>query len=407
MSKTIWIVNQYASTPEYGFAGRHYYLGKELAKLGYTVYLIASANHHLLRKRPQVNAEFLLEEIGPGFTTVWCSMPSYKEAHSKIRVLGWLFFSWKIRNLLKFIPEKPDVVICSSPSLLSFIGAKYIAQKTKSRLIFEVRDIWPLTLIDIGGYKKNNPFIKMLQWVEEKAYKESDKIVSNLENAIEHIEKFGVSSTKFTWVPNGFSLEEACRAHPLNESLLSQIPGNKFVIGYTGTIGVANALDILIYAADILRDYDDIIFVLIGDGKEKKSLKCLVQAKRLNNVLFLDSIPKVEVYSALYNFDVCYIGWLDDNLYDFGIGANKIPEYLFASKPIIHSYSGACDPVLETSSGLTVPAGSADELANAILTLYNTPVSEREKMGLNGRKAAIEKYEYSQLAKEYSHVLFD
>lgn len=407
MSKNIWIINQYASTPDYGFAGRHYYLGKEFSKTGYTVYLVASANHHLLRNKPKISQDFLFEKVSDGFSIVWCKMPEYKEAHSKKRALGWFLFSWKIRKLVHVIPEKPDVVICSSPSLLSFLGAKKIADTFKSRLVFEVRDIWPLTLIDIGGYKKSNPFIKALQWIEKKAYRDSDHVVSNLKNAIKHMNKYGLSDGKFSWIPNGFSFDESKKNYPLNNETLSQIPADKFVVGYTGTVGVANALDTLIDAAEILNWQGDINFVIIGDGKEKKYLESLVKSRKLSNVLLLDSIPKIEIQSALHEFDVCYIGWLNDELYDFGIGANKIPEYFYSSKPIIHAYSGACDPVKEVGAGVTVPAGDPSSLALAILDLYQMPSSERKKMGINGHKAAVEQYEYSMLAKRYVHVLFD
>ncbi|MBP0050158.1 glycosyltransferase family 4 protein [Marinobacterium sp. AK62] len=407
MSKTVWIINQYASTPDYGYAGRHYYLGQELAKLGYKVYLVASANHHLLRVKPELNSNFNIHKLSDGFNMVWCAMPEYKEAHNKKRVLGWFFFSWRICNLIKIIPDSPDVLVCSSPSLISFLGAQYISRNFRSKLVFEVRDIWPLTLIDIGGYSKNNPFIRVMQWVEDFAYRKSDHVISNLKNAAEHMKNHGLEPSKFTWIPNGFSLREAQKNAPLNIEALSQLPREKFIVGYTGTIGVANALDILIDAADILKGFDDIRFVLVGEGKEKKSLEEYALAKKINNVVFLKSIPKLEIQSILSEFDACYIGWLNDDLYKFGIGANKIPEYLFSSKPIVHAYSGACDPISENKSGITVPAGDASNLASAILKLYKMPVSEREEMGARGRKAALEQYEYGMLARNYARILFD
>lgn len=407
MSKTVWIINQYASTPEYGYAGRHYYLGQELAKLGYKVYLISSAKHHLLRKQPEASSDFKFEQVSDGFSMVWCDMPSYREAHSKKRVLGWLLFPWRIRKLASLIPDAPDVVLCSSPSLLSFLGAKHLAKRFRAKLVFEVRDIWPLTLMDIGGYSPKHPFIRLLQWVEDKAYRESDQVVSNLKNALEHMACRGLKREKFTWVPNGFSLDEVNQNSPLNEGALSQLPQGKFIIGYTGTLGVANALDTLIDAAEKLQHHSDIVFVLVGDGKEKSNLEASVKSKKLLNVIFVDSIPKVEIQAMLSHFDACYIGWRNDGIYRFGIGANKIPEYLFSGKPIIHGYSGACDPISEANAGLKIPAEHSDQLADAVLKLYQMSVEEREAMGTNGRKAALEQYEYEQLAEKLEQVLFD
>ena len=92
MSKAVWIINQYASTPATALGGRHYYMAQEMAKKGYVVYIIGSASHHLLREKPAFNSAFKLEEV-EGFRFVWVKMPSYGNAHSKKRVLNWVLFS--------------------------------------------------------------------------------------------------------------------------------------------------------------------------------------------------------------------------------------------------------------------------------------------------------------------------
>jgi len=408
MSKTVWIVNQYASTPDYGYAGRHYYLGNELAKLGYNVYLIASGSHHLLREYPVVESSFEYDQVAERFTMVWCKLPQYGQAHSKGRILGWFLFPWRIRKLARLIPQSPDVVLCSSPSLLSFLGAKRLARHFKARLVFEVRDIWPLTLMDIGGYSPKHPFIRLLQWVEDKAYRDSDRVVSNLKNAVEHMASRGMDRGKFTWVPNGFCAEEVGLNTPLNDRAKKQLPEDKFVVGYTGTLGVANALDTLIEAAAKVKDNPDIAFVLVGDGKEKPAMEKLVAEKGLHNVWFVDPIPKVEIQAMLSHFDVCYIGLSKDPLFRFGVSPNKLFDYLYAGKPIIYGIeSGSYKPVEEANAGIQIPAEDDQQLADAVLTLYRMNPEERSRMGANGRKAAEEQYEYSQLAEKLAEVLFD
>lgn len=408
MSRTVWIVNQYASTPDYGFAGRHYYLGRELAKLGYNVYLITSAAHHLHREKPTIASKFQIEEQIEGFKIVWAKMPNYGQAHSKGRILGWFLFSWRLRSLTKFIPDAPDVLVCSSPSLLSFLGAKTLARRVGARLVFEVRDIWPMTLIDVGGYSPRHPFIRLLQWVEDKAYRDSDRVVSNLKNSVEHMVHRGMKSEKFAWVPNGFSMDEVSLKAPLNARALDQLPRNKFVVGYTGTLGVANSLYTLVDAAERLIDYRDIAFVLVGDGKEKAGLKKLVAGKGLDNVLFVDPIPKVEIQAMLAQFDGCYLGLSKDPLFSFGVSPNKLFDYLYSGKPIIYGIeSGEYKPVEDAAAGIQIAAEDDKQLADAVLKLYHMPPEERAAMGANGRKAALEQYEYGQLAEKLAAVLFD
>lgn len=404
MKKTIWIINEYASTPHTGMGGRHFYLAKELAKQGCKVYLIASSPHHLLRQPPSFDGGYKFENTGD-FTFVWVKVGGYSEAHSLKRVINWFRFPLSIQKLRKILPSKPDAILASSPSPFVFLGAHRLARKTQARLVFEVRDIWPLTLIELGGHSKNHPFIRMMQWVEDFAYKKADAVTSNLYHAKEHMVSRGLEPGKFTWIPNGFSIDEVNNNEPIPHEVKQLLPKNKFIIGYTGTIGVANALHVLIEAAEIVRNQSTISFVIVGDGKEKQNLMNSVLKKGLMNVMFLDPIPKVQVQSMLQNFDACYIGWLDESIYRFGIGANKIPEYLVSGKPTIHSFSGPSDPFKKAGAGLTVRAEDPHALADAIIKISEMASTERLAYGENGKKEALNQYEYGPIATRLKKVL--
>lgn len=405
--KTIWIINQYASTPETGMGGRHYYLADELGKLGYKVYVIAAGFTHLLRSKIEIKDNFLFEERDH-FTFIWVGMPEYKEAHSKQRILNWFIFPWRIQKLSKLIPNKPDVILCSSPSPIAFLGAEKLAKKFNAKLVFEVRDIWPLTLIELGGYSPKHPFIRLMQWVEDRAYKKSNVVISNLKNSVKHMVNRGMNANKFYWIPNAVSLAEISKNIPLNFESKMALPKEKFIIGYTGTLGVANALDIFIEASSLLQKYeDDIAFVLVGTGKEKDNLQQKSLSLKLTNIYFLESIPKEEIQSMLAEFDACYIGWKHNSLYRFGIGANKIPEYLYSGKPILHSYSGSCDPITELNVGITIEAENSQALAQAILEIYNLTNEEKKAISKRAKQAIIDQYDYSLLAKKLASVLFN
>lgn len=392
----IWIINQYASTPQTGMGGRHYYLAKELAIQGHKVHLIAAGFTHLLRQPPKLVQEYTVEPIEKDFNFVWIDMPKYSNAHDKKRILNWFLFAWKLLKLPKMIADKPDVILCSSPSLVSFLGAQKLSKKLKTKLAFEVRDIWPLTLIELGGYSHKHPFIKLLQWIEDRAYHNADIVLSNLPNAVEHMVSRGMNRDKFTWVPNGFDLDELQNAQPLNKEAKSALPADKFIVGYTGTLGVANALEYFIEAAKILKDRTDIVFVLVGGGKEKQNL--VEKSKDLSNIQFLDPIPKQQIQSMLAEFDVCYIGWKKEPIYRFGIAPNKLSEYMLSSKPIIHSYSGSSDFVKMANAGLSIPAQDSQAIVDAVLKLKSMTQSERNQMGENGKKFALENHDYSKLA---------
>ena len=404
-SKTIWLINQYASTPESGIGGRHFYLARELAKQGHRVYLIAASYTHLLRHPRMIEKSYELQSI-EGFNFVWVKLPKYTEAHSKKRIFNWFAFSWKLRGLKSVIPDHPDAILYSSPSLVGFLGAKYLAAHYSARLAFEVRDIWPLTLVELGGYSPRHPFIRLLQWVEDKAYREADVVLSNLKNAVVHMVARGMPREKFSWVANGFSMDEVAEKQELNQAACEQLPDSKFVVGYAGTLGVANALDALIQAADILRSNVDIALVLVGAGKEKNNLKQLVEERGLENVHFLDAIPKVQIQAVLNRFDVCFIGLAGDPLFRFGVSPNKLFDYFYSARPIIYAIdSGQYTPVTDSQSGIQIQAENPKAIAEAILKLYRMSESERAVLGANGRRFAMDNHEYGSLAKKLVQAL--
>ena len=404
--KTIWIINQYSSTPETGVGGRHYYFAKSLAQLGYEVYLVGAAFTHLLREPPVLENNFKVEPIADNFNFVWVKMPTYAEAHSKKRIANWFSFAWKITKLKNILP-KPDVILYSSPSLVGYLGAEKLARDLSVPLAFEVRDIWPLTLCELGGYSESHPFIRLLQWIEDRAYKNSDFVLSNLKNSYEHMQSRGMKPEKFAWVPNGFLKEEVESAQPLEQSTLNQIPKDKFIVGYAGTLGIANALDSFIRAANELKGYSEIAFVLVGNGKLKQRLQQQVNELGLTNVYFVDAIPKRQVQSLLKVFNVCYIGLTKDPLFRFGVSPNKLFDYLYAGKPILYAIdSGRYTPVTDSQSGIQIEPENVEHIVDGVLKLYNMSPEERAVMGSNGHQEAVQSYEYGSLTKKLASILF-
>jgi glycosyltransferase involved in cell wall biosynthesis len=378
-------------------------LSKELAKQGHTVYLIAAGFTHLLRELPKLDRDVTFQQIDENFHFVWIRMPEYSDAHNIKRVFNWFRFAWKMLALPKFIADKPDVILVSSPAPFLFLGAKRLAKRFKARLAFEVRDIWPLSLIELSGYSPNHPFIRLMQWVEDLAYRNSDVVLSNLPNSFKHMVGRGMDPDKFAWIPNGFDFEEFENAHPLDPNVKCLLPRDKFIVGYTGTIGVANALDNLIEAAKLLKDEDDIAFVLVGGGKEKNSL--IAKAKGLDNVFFIDPIPKKQIQSMLAEFDICFIGCQDVSLYRFGTAPNKIPEYMYSAKPVLQSCNDGYDYIKHAMCGMSVEPQNPYAIADAIFQLKSMSPDERQKLGKNGRAYALEHHDYARLAKKLAEVI--
>lgn len=404
--KVIWIVNQYASTLNTGMGGRHLYLAEELVRMGHKVNIITGSYSHLLHTPKRFKEEYYIEKIEKNFNYVWVNLPSYKNAHSKKRIINEFLFSRKIKKIVDILDDKPDIIIHSSPALISYFGAIYLSRYYKIPYVFEIRDPWPLTLTEIGGYSKKHPFVVLLQWIEDKAYKNADYAFSNFFNGVEHMVNRGMDRSKFTWIPNGVSIDELENNQPLSEYTASMLPKDKFIVGYTGTLGAANAMSYLIKAANIVKGNKNIHFVLVGSGKDKEELISQIEKLELDNFTFIDAIPKNQVQSMLKLFDICYIGWKNNSMYRLGIAANKIPEYMYSAKPVLHSFSGAGNFIEQAESGVTVEAENPYAIADGILKLYSMSSAEREMMGARGKDFVLSHLTYKKLAHKLEDTLF-
>lgn len=405
--KTIWIFNQYAATPETGMSGRNYYLARELGKLGHRVYLVAARWHHLLYDEHAAAGAPTLEQRDY-FTFVRVPMPKYGHAHHPKRVLNWLFFIWRIRQLPNTIPDRPDVVIYSSPSLPGYLGAEAVARKFDAQLIFEVRDLFPLTLVQVGGRSERHPFVRWLQWIEDRAYRNADKVVSNLKFAVDHMIVRGMASEKFSWIPNGIDPDEVSDPQPLSPSIMLAIPKDTFKVGYVGTIGAANQLDVMVDAAIALRDRSDITFLIVGKGKDRESIENRIRENGLTNIQVMGPIDKPQVQSMLTLLDACYIGLINKSLFKFGVSPNKLFDYMLAGKPIIYGIdSGAYHPIDDIQAGIEIQPGCPEKLAEATTKLMELSDVEREAMGERAKSAALKQYNYVAAAKQYEDLILD
>lgn len=398
----IWIINEYAGSPSYGMTFRHYYLAKEFLKKAHKVTIISASFSHLLKTYPQMNGNVYQCENVDGVDFLWIKVMRYCNSFNKKRALKWLEFTCKLFFIDKKLKEKPDVIICSTTELFAIVPAYILSKKYQAKLVFEVRDIWPLTLVEIGGFSEKNLFIRIMSWLEKFSLQKSDVLVSNLSNYKEHIQNLGINKKAY-WISNGIDLDEMENSEPLPTYIEQKIPKGKFIVGYTGKLGVSNALIYLLEAAKFLKENENIVFVIVGDGEEKACLQKF--AEDLPNVLFLESIPKTQVQSMLNFFDVCYIGLQKKKLFKFGISPNKIYDYMYSAKPIVHSIETNDSIVEQSHCGLCVEAENAKAIAKAIQTLYELPQESRNQLGENGKTYVMKHFTYDTLAQKYLNCL--
>jgi glycosyltransferase involved in cell wall biosynthesis len=399
----IWYISKYASPQKYFFGTRHFYLSEEWVKKGHEVYVFTSNSNHLTDKLPLFKGKSFLEKIN-GVHAIWLNTFKVKKGNSSslLRILSWFHFEWQLLTSRKKEISKPDVVIVSSLSLLSVLSGLYFSKKYKSKFIFEVRDIWPLSLMELGNYSKFNPFIFFLSVIEKLGYKKADTIVGTMPNLKEHVNNVIGNNDKCYCIPQGFSQDFYNNQDVLDQDYIEKyIPSDTFIIAYAGTISVNNPIDVLIESARKLKEFP-IAFVIIGEGNKKGEL--INQCADLPNVIFAPSIPKNKVNHFLSFSSVCFDSFSSE-LAKYGLSRNKWIDYMYAGKPIICSYSGFQSMINEANSGSFVPYADADALSDEIMKYYKLPKNELEILGQNAKKFILENRSFTALADEYLKFL--
>ena len=398
----ILYIEHYAGSPQMGMEFRPYYLAREWVKMGHQVRIVAGDYSHLRLVNPKVEHDFQEEKID-GIDYCWIKTGTY-EGNGIARALTMFRFVHKLRARAKWIAEKwkPDVIITSSTYPLDTYAGQKIKKKTNNKavLIHEVHDMWPITLIEIGGMKKHNPFVVLMQLGENSFCKHSDYVVSLLCAAKDYFVEHGMKPEKFRTIMNGIVLSEWENPTSLpdeHQELLNRLHNEgKFIICFFGSVNISYAIDYLIKANQKLRD-NRVAIVIVGEGKQKEELERLA----VEGVYFLPRSPKTAIPTLVENIDCCYVGALHNDMFRFGICMNKLFDSMMSGKPTLYAVEAPNNFIQEYNCGVTVKAENVDALVHGMKRMIDMTPEERESMGYNGKKAVVEHFCYGELAAQF------
>lgn len=407
----ILYIDHYAGSPEMGMEFRPYYLAKEWIKMGHTVRIVAGDYSHLRIHNPEVKEDFQEEAID-GITYTWLKTGSY-EGNGVSRALTMFRFVYKLRKKACWIASNwdPDVIITSSTYPLDTYAGQRIKNYSKklSRnekapiLIHEVHDMWPITLIELGGMKKSHPFVVLMQLAENSFCMNSDYVVSLLCAAKHYFVDHGMKQEKFKTIMNGVVLEEWSNPSPLpveHAELLSRLhKEGKFIVCFFGSVNASYSIDYLIKALEKLS-IDTVAVVIVGEGNQKEELLRIAG----KNVFFLPRIPKTSIPSLMDMIDCCYVGALRNDMFRFGICMNKLFDSMMSGKPILYAVEAPNNFIEEYDCGISVDAEDSDALADGIKRMISFSNEEREAMGENGRQAIKDYFSYEKLAQQFAEL---
>ncbi|MCP4152998.1 MAG: glycosyltransferase family 4 protein [bacterium] len=404
--KKIWILNHYAKPPDKKSGSRHHDIARYLQKKGYRVTIFcAEVRRNDVSTIPS-RLKFKQEKQAGVDCVILKTRPDYQGNGFKRALNMFFYYFAMVRHYRQF--EKPDIVIGSSVHIFAAAAAAKIARRTGAVFISEIRDIWSEGLVQVGGLSRLHPFVLLVRAVERKVYRESRKIIVVLPNAYEHIKEFGVEKDKILYIPNGVDLQKFDKDRETKRPSdgLAAVLESGFCCVYAGAHGVANNLDTIISAAEIVgKSAPRITFVFIGDGPKKAVMQGMVKEKGLANVSFLAPVSKREIPAILVKASVSLLAMPDVDLYRYGISLNKLFDYMASGTPVVFAGKVFNDLVAESGCGISVLPERPDKFAGAILELYNMSEKERAEMGKKGRRYVEENHNIETLVEKLTAIL--
>ena len=400
---SLWLINQFANTPELPGHTRQYEVAAGLVSKGWQVNMFASDFNLTQRKYRHLRfPQLWCNQRLAGIRWTWLWVSPYSQNNWK-RLLNMLSFCFHLALRLgpaamlgRLTGRAPDVILASSPQLPAAFTCLWIARLLRIPFVLEVRDLWPQVLIDQGGKSRGSPLVLLLAWMESLLYRHASTVVVLAKGAEPFVRQRGAKKT--AWLPNGPDLD-LFAPRPL-------LPDRSvFTVIYAGAHGAANDLENVVSAARWLeQQHQPVRIRFVGDGPEKKSLIRLAQD--LKSVAFEAPVPKSQMPDLMAEADAILLSLKDVPLFRYGVSPNKLYDAYALGRPVISTVAGSINAEVEEHHlGVTAPPSDPQALAEAIQRLMEIPNSERQAMARRAIHLANTIYSRQRINAEYNTLL--
>lgn len=416
-NKKIWMLNHYATNSFYNNGGRHYWFAENLIKNGYEPTIFCANTRHNSSDIIEIYNNKYVIEITENIPYVFVKTVDYKgNGFQRIKnMVGFYKNLFPVTKEYAKIYGKPDVILASSVHPLTLVAGIKISKKFRVPCICEVRDLWPESIVEFGNLEKSSLIAKILYSGEKWIYKNADSLIFTMEGGKDYIINRGwdknsggpVSLNKVNHINNGIN-KEAFDNYKKHYSLRDKdlINEKNFKVVYTGSIRKANNLDLIINAAKYIsgKAINDIVFIIFGDGNERKRLEERCKDEGISNVVFKGKVDKKYIPWILSKSNLNILNYSYHDIWKYGGSQNKIFEYLAAGKPILSTIAMGYDILQKHNAGISLRDQSEKSIGEAIIKIKNMNQDEYLVMSNNARKAA-ESYDFRELTKKLIEII--
>ncbi|MBF0466475.1 MAG: glycosyltransferase family 4 protein [Nitrospirae bacterium] len=346
-------------------------LAEGLLARGYTV-TVATVNPEHKINGKETSEHLKVFSVESGIEVIRARTPAPHRGHFVLRgisqVLLPVFF---MRYINLYLKRKPDLVIVYSPPLTLAIVGEMVKKKYEVKFILNVQDIFPQNAVDLG-VMKNPAVVKLFEFIEKRAYSQADDITVHSESNMDFLIKHKhVPQNKIHTLHNWIDIEPYVNVTRNGSFRDKYALKDKFIFLFAGIMGVSQNLDLVLDIAKDLRQLDDICFLLVGDGSERKRLEKKAGDMGLANVVFKPLVPKEEYPLLVKDADVGIICLSAKN--KTPVVPGKLLGYMAASIPVcgfLNKESDGHKIVSEARCGYTAVSDDYTGMLKVVKTLY-------------------------------------
>lgn len=318
------------------------------------------------------------------------------------------FLSFMVSSFLYMLanPKNYDVVYATSPPIFAAISGCILSKLFGAKFVFEIRDIWPDSVVNEEELENNSLFVKVGNYIERWLYRKADLLIP-VTDASEKIITERASGTPSRVIPNGVDLTLFNNKKDAVSQIDEPIDPFKFRVGYVGSLGFIHDLETLIRAAAIIGESDNSIeFIIVGDSGRNNRLQYLLDEYQPSNVNWVGLKEHRQIPYYISSFDIA-VNPVNNRFALESIVTVKFYEYLACEVPVITSAKGALKKIGEESGGaITVAPGEATLLAEAILKL-KADEEKRKQLAKNSFTFVKKNFDRKKHAAELSLILKD
>lgn len=389
--------HQHFTTPKVGGAIRSYEFAQRLIKKGHQVIMVTGGRQDMFHL-PETGKKNVYRGNIDGIDVIQIALP-YSNSDGLLK-RTMTFVKFALKSIHYAMREEYDIAYATTTPLTAGIPCIWAKWFRGKKYIFEVRDLWPELPKALG--MKNPLALWGMSVLEKLSYRNACACVGLAPGICKGIERRSQKGKEIVLIPNGCDLDLFSPGNREDLKIEGVLPTDKVAV-FTGAHGIANGLDAVLDAANVLlqRGRTDIKLLFVGDGKLKPMLVKRVQNENLTNCLFLGQMPKAELSNIVCCADIGMQILANIPAFYYGTSPNKFFDYITAGRPVLNNYPGwLADIIKENNCGVVVEPNNPEAFADGIIHLADNP-KLREELGCNARRLAEKEFDRNKLGHQF------